>query len=365
MKVKVDVVTPVFAWSWDTRNELEIKNDVEKKVYPNIINYNRHKVPDPPLTTINKSEYLPNNPNHNNQQSNVDDINSNGDESDDGNDEDENDVCGICRANYNGTCPTCKIPGDSCPLVIGACKHFFHYHCIVRWLKTLHSKGLCPMCRRQFLLKKDYPINNPVRKQFNVMMVQLVAQRVEDDEDIGHWVGNHYEIPDYVPDNNLNTILQEGGSVKDYINFYPTVRQSPWVNRDDSITSYSNSSGSDIDIDDGDGDGDGDDDKDKNNINSGNDFIKSDNGEKDLFDIVKRSLLKRKGGRGEIDNEDLELGAKILQLYKEEADRKKNKVHRKNGYDSMEISDSDEYRYKFDDEDEIYSDMSYESEHEE
>ena len=32
MKVKVDVVTPVFAWSWDTRNELEVKNDIEKNV---------------------------------------------------------------------------------------------------------------------------------------------------------------------------------------------------------------------------------------------------------------------------------------------------------------------------------------------
>ncbi|KAK5959053.1 anaphase promoting complex subunit 11 PWA37_003732 [Arxiozyma heterogenica] len=357
MKVKVDAVTPVFAWSWDTRNELEIKNDIEKKVYPNIINYNKQKQPEHPLTTINKSQDFLNDSNSNSQQSNVSNVDDIYDD-EESDDEDENDVCGICRANYNGTCPTCKIPGDSCPLVIGDCKHFFHYHCIVRWLRTLHSKGLCPMCRRQFLLKKNYPINNPVRKQFNAMMVQLVAQRVEDDEDIGHWVGNQYEIPDYVPDNNLDAILQDGGSVKEYVNFYPIIRPLPWANRDDSTTSYDNSSDSDIDIDDEDGN-----DKGQDKINSGNDFAKHDNEEKDLFEIVKKSLLDKKDECGEIDNEDLELGAKILQLYKEEADRKKNKVYKKNGYNSIEISDSGEYRYRFDNEDEIYSDMSYESEH--
>lgn len=59
----------------------------------------------------------------------------------------EDEVCGICRVQFDGTCPTCKYPGDDCPLrgslvavwydsltvleVIGKCAHSFHmvrYH---------------------------------------------------------------------------------------------------------------------------------------------------------------------------------------------------------------------------------------------
>lgn len=28
----------------------------------------------------------------------------------------DEDVCGICRVAYEGCCPTCKMPGDDCPL---------------------------------------------------------------------------------------------------------------------------------------------------------------------------------------------------------------------------------------------------------
>lgn len=54
----------------------------------------------------------------------------------------EDEVCGICRVQFDGTCPTCKYPGDDCPLcetpaiqpwkladrsiVIGKCAHSFH-----------------------------------------------------------------------------------------------------------------------------------------------------------------------------------------------------------------------------------------------
>ena len=31
-------------------------------------------------------------------------------------DDGECDVCGICRVAYEGCCPTCKMPGDDCPL---------------------------------------------------------------------------------------------------------------------------------------------------------------------------------------------------------------------------------------------------------
>ena len=64
----------------------------------------------------------------------------------------EDDVCGICRVQFDGTCPTCKYPGDDCALcmfshqisvvsiglnetlVIGTCGHSFHmvYKCYIR-----------------------------------------------------------------------------------------------------------------------------------------------------------------------------------------------------------------------------------------
>jgi anaphase-promoting complex subunit 11 len=28
----------------------------------------------------------------------------------------EDEVCGICRVQFDGTCPTCKYPGDDCAL---------------------------------------------------------------------------------------------------------------------------------------------------------------------------------------------------------------------------------------------------------
>ena len=30
--------------------------------------------------------------------------------------DDEGDVCGICRVPYEGCCPSCKMPGEDCPL---------------------------------------------------------------------------------------------------------------------------------------------------------------------------------------------------------------------------------------------------------
>ena len=32
----------------------------------------------------------------------------------------EDDVCGICQVHFDGTCPTCRFPGDDCSL----CKFF-------------------------------------------------------------------------------------------------------------------------------------------------------------------------------------------------------------------------------------------------
>jgi anaphase-promoting complex subunit 11 len=35
----------------------------------------------------------------------------------------EDDVCGICRVQFDGTCPTCKFPGDDCSL-----RKYLHLH---------------------------------------------------------------------------------------------------------------------------------------------------------------------------------------------------------------------------------------------
>ncbi|KAM0177102.1 hypothetical protein ACHAPF_004458 [Botrytis cinerea] len=65
---------------------------------------------------------------------------------------DEDDVCGICQVHFDGTCPTCKYPGDDCSLLSGKCGHNFHMHCIVEWIKQDSSKGQCPMCRQSKIL---------------------------------------------------------------------------------------------------------------------------------------------------------------------------------------------------------------------
>ncbi|ANZ73912.1 BA75_00310T0 [Komagataella pastoris] len=41
-----------------------------------------------------------------------------------------------------------------CP-AIGSCHHSFHMHCILKWLDTDTSKGLCPMCRQIFTLENS------------------------------------------------------------------------------------------------------------------------------------------------------------------------------------------------------------------
>ncbi|EDN98161.1 hypothetical protein SS1G_13018 [Sclerotinia sclerotiorum 1980 UF-70] len=51
---------------------------------------------------------------------------------------DEDDVCGICQVHFDGTCPTCKYPGDDCSLL--------------EWIKQDSSKGQCPMCRQSKII---------------------------------------------------------------------------------------------------------------------------------------------------------------------------------------------------------------------
>jgi anaphase-promoting complex subunit 11 len=100
----------------------------------------------------------------------------------------EDDVCGICQVHFDGTCPTCKFPGDNCPLCqsdgtsqigffiapgltnrlsIGKVRPQFPQgmprllekgedryspisgqHCIMEWINQDSAKGQCPMCRQ-------------------------------------------------------------------------------------------------------------------------------------------------------------------------------------------------------------------------
>ncbi|KAI0358906.1 RING/U-box [Trametes cingulata] len=66
----------------------------------------------------------------------------------DADDDGEGDVCGICRVPFEGCCPSCKMPGDDCPLIWGECTHVFHMHCLLQWIGTAASKQQCPMDRR-------------------------------------------------------------------------------------------------------------------------------------------------------------------------------------------------------------------------
>ncbi|CAL9735341.1 hypothetical protein MOSE0_H03686 [Monosporozyma servazzii] len=290
MKVKVKVITPVFAWSWDPRSEKRVYTDNTKRDYSYIINYDGHSQADTqrenqqeeekksqqkdiekersvedvqnPIFSIYSdkeilqrqrshqgliSNHIPDassipGPSHvdedNNmseddvQQEDLDSIDCSTDGLEDqfDYDDDENNVCGICRANYNGTCPTCKIPGDSCPLVIGKCKHYFHYHCIIRWLKTPHSKCLCPMCRRRFELKRYYLINDPVRREFYETMQVETEKHIEMNDDLGFWLQYRADLSDTSSsiDELIKRYKEQVFPVKDVLYIRPKALESLW-----------------------------------------------------------------------------------------------------------------------------------------
>ncbi|XP_058189467.1 uncharacterized protein LOC131307068 [Rhododendron vialii] len=65
----------------------------------------------------------------------------------------QDETCGICRMAFDGCCPDCKLPGDDCPLIWGACNHAFHLHCILKWVTSQTPQAHCPMCRREWQFK--------------------------------------------------------------------------------------------------------------------------------------------------------------------------------------------------------------------
>ncbi|KAI6657537.1 Anaphase-promoting complex subunit 11-like [Oopsacas minuta] len=63
--------------------------------------------------------------------------------------------CGICRFEFEACCPDCRLPGESCPMAEGKCHHYFHLHCIQKWIKNVQSKRKCPLCRQDWSYVED------------------------------------------------------------------------------------------------------------------------------------------------------------------------------------------------------------------
>jgi anaphase-promoting complex subunit 11 len=126
----------------------------------------------------------------------------------------EDDVCGICQVHFDGTCPTCKYPGDDCRLCKLHCPVLYSIasllcqgtvranirpkcpgnvvttftwsvpawsmlsgklgvadnlkHCIMEWIKQDSSKGQCPMCRQSESEKLN--LNSSANEVFRVRM---------------------------------------------------------------------------------------------------------------------------------------------------------------------------------------------------
>ena len=70
-------------------------------------------------------------------------------------------TCGICRNHYEMCCPDCKKPGDDCPPAWGSCKHAFHLHCIMQWIRGQEQQGSsrsqCPICRAEWEFESESP----------------------------------------------------------------------------------------------------------------------------------------------------------------------------------------------------------------
>jgi anaphase-promoting complex subunit 11 len=62
------------------------------------------------------------------------------------------DKCVICQQRFEDPCPRCKLPGENCIPVTGACTHQYHLHCIDRWS---HDKVSCPICKRDWKLASN------------------------------------------------------------------------------------------------------------------------------------------------------------------------------------------------------------------
>ena len=58
--------------------------------------------------------------------------------------------CTICMNAFEMPCDKCKYGGDECTLIQGNCGHYFHCHCIYKWLET---SRVCPLDREEWVEK--------------------------------------------------------------------------------------------------------------------------------------------------------------------------------------------------------------------
>ncbi|XP_021974432.2 anaphase-promoting complex subunit 11-like, partial [Helianthus annuus] len=66
----------------------------------------------------------------------------------------DDETCAICKRAFDGCCDACKLPGDDCPPIWGACNHAFHLHCILKWVHSQTPQAHCPLCRREWQFKE-------------------------------------------------------------------------------------------------------------------------------------------------------------------------------------------------------------------
>lgn len=65
------------------------------------------------------------------------------------------DTCTICRNNIMDMCIECSTnnrDGTMCHLSKGTCGHYFHHHCVDKWVQ---SQTICPNCTQLWSYEKE------------------------------------------------------------------------------------------------------------------------------------------------------------------------------------------------------------------
>lgn len=77
----------------------------------------------------------------------------------------EDEVCGICRVQFDGTCPTCKFPGDDCSLCEyasssndGIFSLYFGYSTRKMWPFIPYGESTCALFLSETMLTSNVSI---------------------------------------------------------------------------------------------------------------------------------------------------------------------------------------------------------------
>lgn len=74
---------------------------------------------------------------------------------------------------FESPCANCKLPGDECPPIEGNCNHFFHLHCIYKWLESGNMN--CPLDREPWVEKTVSNVNNETNNSNGVQEVNNMS----------------------------------------------------------------------------------------------------------------------------------------------------------------------------------------------